>query len=183
VEKQGTASQLALPEGVLYIGVDESNHGRFPEIIVGAMSGLREKAIQGTYEKQRKINIIPPSWLNEIDYSFFVINKRDHKRTLKPNFIGLEISTLLQDLNNPHLKLLNISLDGIVLESKRHYVRDMVSEVCSFPKEAITFNFGAKFDEIYPLVNLADTIAYNLAFHSNPKSLENHPSRKYLIKG
>ena len=182
MEKKSTASQLTLPRGVMYVGVDESNHGRFPEILVGAMSGLEEDVIKGSYTKQRKILTVPPSWLNERDYSFLVIEKKDSWRLQKPEFLGTEISSLLQGIENPKLNHLSIFLDGIPTEIGRLYVRDMVSEVCAFPRENITFNFGPRLDETYSLVNLADAIAYNLAFNSNPETWENHPSRKYLIK-
>ncbi|MBI2045590.1 hypothetical protein HYT23_06030 [Candidatus Pacearchaeota archaeon] len=183
MEKQGTASQLSLPNGVIYIGVDESNHGHSPEIVVGAMSGLEEKIVRGRYKKQRKIPFPLDSLLNEVDYSFLVINKRDQCRVSEPNFLGFQVSSLLQDLKNPNIRLLSIFLDGIPAEIGRPYVRDMVSEVCSIPRGNIAFNFGARFDEAYSLVNIADGIAYNLAFCSNRETLENHPHRKYLING
>lgn len=176
-----TSSSLILPTNSLYVGVDESNHGRFPEVFVAAFSGLDKYSQKGSFSKVRRSHtLFKPS--SEIEYSFLLASESDYQRISQRELLGVVVASLVKDQIPIDLNHLEILVDGEHLQDKRIFLRDLVSEVCCIDKKIISLKVGADFDQKYPLVNLADDIAHYLFRKVSPEQLSQDVRQKTLIK-
>ena len=143
-----------------YAGIDESNHGNFPEIFVAVFSYTKRLTIEGERLPKIRSHIGTKDALFQNRYSFLILRKDDTKRIPKNKLQGVVVSSLIF----PKRRLirsrgLDVFLDGEVSSGKIRYIRDMATDICSANKEAIRIHAGAGLDIKIPLVNRADRFA------------------------
>ena len=145
---------------VLSVGIDESNHGLFPEIFCAVRSKKKKDIIEGG--KKEKIRANFESLLREVEersYSFLVLaSKEDYKRIGQKNIGGVVAASLL--VGTPrNFETLKIFFDGDLKKPERNYMRDIISEYLAVSKDGISIYCGGNYDQRIPLVNLADGMA------------------------
>ena len=173
---------LILSNHTFYAAYDESNHGRFPQIDVLTMSGLKKYVQKGTFPKQRKKKPCLRTGINN-DYSFLLSSEADYKRIPKKEILGLTIASLISDhICLEKLDSLKLFIDGEHLISKRNYIKDLFVEIFSIPRNKIIINSGANFDRKYLLVNWADSLAHYFFRKCTPEQLSRNPKRKDFIR-
>lgn len=173
--------------GDLFMGIDESNHGRFPEVFAGIFSSFKSDAVlkgsrvkkEDLLPKTRKHKENPISKFGERYYSFLIAEKKDYDRFNNREFIGNVVASLL-DRNIPEdLDRLLVFIDGNDFESRRNYAKDLIVDRYSLKRDQVKISSGGNFDRQYPLVNLADKLAHY--FFRNSHEMENNPHRREFL--
>lgn len=171
----------------LYVAVDESNHGRFPEYFVAAFSDIRSDIIRGFFKKERVDHSKLLRKLIIRDYSFLLLNESDLGKNPKRNagkfkLMDRIVASLVLGTNLNEYNKLKIMLDGNFTKNKLIYIKDAVSDTCSLEKSRVIVDAGPQFDEKYFLVNLADEMAHYLFRHVPKSELDLNPHKKELLK-
>ncbi len=138
--------------GWCYIGIDESNHGRHPEIFVAALSRRQDSAIiypKIRFRKERKHSRLKER-LDCQDYRFTLVTE-GQKRL--PDIV----STLLEPEIHLDSKGINIYLDGLIQEEECLEIKRRISDETGV--SYVEIYSGSKFDQRVGIVNLADEIA------------------------
>ncbi|MFH1326772.1 MAG: hypothetical protein ABIH59_01435 [archaeon] len=187
----GLNLDFKLSNDVLYVGIDESNHGLFPVIFVAAFS-LFEKDILPPKEgvKIRKhANII--SRVGGRDYSFLLASQGDYLKIPEKEFLGRVVGSLLYKKlggsreeflkMNKRRKRLDLFIDGVVGTEEKNYVRDVVSEILLMRKRMVRVLSGANYDTKYRVVNIADELAHYLLRECTEEELYSNPNLQQLI--
>lgn len=165
----------------LVMGVDESNHGRFPEIFVAVFSRLEKDILEKKFIKKRG-NSNPLKSLGNRSYSFLQASKADYDRIPNKEFIGTIITSLFHEKKPNSFSNLELYIDGSRSPSQIIYTRDLLSETCEIPKDLISINHGPKYDQKYFIVNLADSIANHIFRHFSAKEMAYNPKYCNLIR-
>jgi|TARA_Y100000310_G_scaffold174669_3_gene174763 hypothetical protein len=159
-------SKLEMP---LIIGIDESNHGRDPEIFVAAITRDTREALnthpveldkpRDRGRKKCKVKN-PTRSLGMRDYTFLSAHGDDYARISEKKFMPTIITSLLIDKIDPEQERIHILVDGHLDTHQTRYTRDLLVDHMSLERGEVHVLGGAKFDEFYPIVNLADSLAY-----------------------
>lgn len=158
-----------------FVGIDESNHGRYPEIFVGVFSTLTQDIKNSSYPKSRKKKENIEKKLGNRDYSFTLLNKQDFYRVPEKDLGGLVTSSLIKPFSGIEtIKKFDIYLDGEKKFYDIEHTKEMVSNLCEISKSDISIYSGKQFDRIYYVVNLADSIAYQLFKRTSLRRKNNH---------
>lgn len=177
-------SNLFLPSNRIYIGIDESNHGRFPEYFVSVFSGLEIDVIKGNFGKIRtnssSVQEINKSQIR--DYSFLLVTKSDYGRISQNEFIGIVVASLISGFVSSDLESIGIFLDGEHLQPRKTYLRDSVSEICEVPKSLVSLTCGKGLDKKYKVVNMADDIAHYLFRKCTAEMLSKDSKIRHLLR-
>lgn len=166
------------------IGFDESNHGNFPEIMVGVFSQLEEDTVERSLKKirndgkHRKLSVK----LKSRGYSFLLLEEKGIWRIGRKDLIGVVLSSLIYDVRDifPEYRFYVDGLD--MTPSKTDYSRDVISDLCKIKKSQVILQAGPRYDETFHLVNIADELAHYLFRHSYLENLSKNPNRKELLK-
>jgi hypothetical protein len=170
----------------LYVGVDESNHGRFPEYFVATFSQMKSDIAEGNFKKERENHLNLFRKISKRDYSFLLLEesflgKRPKRNAGKFKMMDKIVSSLIFGADLSCYRKVEILIDGVFTENKSYYIRDAISERCSVDKSILTINSGANFDKKYFIVNLADEIAHYLFRHIPRIELDGNKHQRFLI--
>lgn len=173
-----------LESKILYVGIDESNHGRDNEIFVSVHSTLKSDTIEGKYPKLRGKASGKKAYLlsnfSQRNYSFVSLQKEISNRIKPCNLIGTVVASLIQDIQHEDLERIHVILDGEWTLNKQLYIKDISSELLNIPKDKMKVDCGAGYDQKYFIVNLADALA-NYLFRCTYADLSSNKNRKELI--
>ncbi|MEM3405590.1 MAG: hypothetical protein QW117_01285 [Candidatus Pacearchaeota archaeon] len=171
----------------LFVGIDESNHGKYPEIFVAAYSNKEEYSIylQNPIKKDRK-HLELNEKLRKVRYNFLILQEYDINRMKevikKDKRINLSVrsivfSSLLKGITRYYKDYsLEILIDGDLKIEELKSTKSLISKIERIPEENIFLYSGIKFDEHILIVNYADEIAH---FLFRKKTLEDIISEKY----
>ncbi|MCR4284558.1 MAG: hypothetical protein NUV97_00755 [archaeon] len=138
------------------LGVDESNHGKVPEIFVGCFSANPEDALieeEGTYSKRRSNQIQRPCF--QIPFKHLLFSE-DHKRIVgAPNLPLIAVGTLASFVYGAYSKLGGVYLDGELNEAQTRALEKILHSICP----GMGLFTGAALDTRVRLVNEADNRA------------------------
>jgi len=170
---------------IINIGQDESNNGRKNEIHVAVFSSNPLDIIESDVKlpKRRSHGDIVKS-LGRRKYRFVSVRKEDKIRIPKRQLLGAISASLLDgEIESPDLQRLQIYIDGEKFSTERLYARDMIADVLDIGKSVVSLFCGARFDQRYPIVNLADRVAHYTYYGSKRSYSDfvNHRNRKPLI--
>ena len=168
-------------EGWKYVAIDESNHGKFPEILVAALSNTDSHVAERSrhaFPKLRKYHQgLDKKLANKgIDYSFLLYTLADYEAD-RDKMFGIIVGSLLVgfDFRSP----INVYIDGELRNPRKEYVERALMAVTGFRICNIAIHSGADLDKRVELVNAADEIAHSLY----KKTLEKgavHPKKRNL---
>ena len=144
----------------LYVGIDESNHGRPQEIFVAVFSDNPEDIKNETDEicfpkrsRHKDIN----SRIGQRDYRFLLAPFSNEKYLISNVAVSL-----LSGVNLDRYNHLNFYIDGELTFSKKTRIKEAVSKYLKFDVPQITVLSGPDFDRKYKLVSCADELAHFL---------------------
>lgn len=164
---------------VLGFGIDESNHGRYPEFFVAVSSYAHSDFVEVPHllpkirkKTSREAMKSLFSKFSCREYSYLTVLEEDFDRWPKYEQKGIIISSLLYPL--PKISVLELYLDG---EVRSDILRDTKSIVSDFldirGKCAVKIFTGKDLDRRVPIVNLADQLAhYFYKFYNKRRRLE-----------
>lgn len=168
---------------VLSVGIDETNHGLFPEIFCGVRSKRRNDTLEKNKLNKERADF--SGILEEVkkrEYSFLLLaSKEDYRRVGNDKIQGVVAASLLSGIPI-NFEELDIFFDGDLTKRIQDYMRDIVSEHLVLPKDAVSIYQGGEYDERIPLVNLADGMARYLFRKHTIEDLANNPNLRTLIK-
>jgi len=98
--------------GVLYIGIDESNHGRYPEICVAVFSGLREDCRPYRFPIPRDYTLLSKLDSKKRDYRFLILTKPQIRESRS------KTALIAPSLINPYLEENNFDEVRILVDGK-----------------------------------------------------------------
>ena len=165
----------------LYVGFDESNHGKFPEVYVAFYSNIPtdiEKRSGLSKKREQNSNII--KIYKKREYTFLVMQEYEYKRTPSEDLLGIIAASLMQGKINKDLEKLILLFDGKLDDKKRNRIKRIISETYSLEYNNIALRYGAKFDKKYKLVNLADQMAYYIFKNLDTNQIDNNKRRALL---
>ena len=177
----------------IFFGFDETNHKhkKLPEIIVSVSSLEIEDIQRRKMKKQRpyksvrrKIpnnNYFDPLPLEmSRDYSFLIAQASDYERHGE-DFQGIVTASLIYGEVPCDIEEIYLAYDGRLPQKERERIKDLVSEIVGFDRETIKLRGGPGYDTLYPIVNLADAIAYKLFQTKTLEELSLDKKRKSLL--
>jgi hypothetical protein len=174
----------------VFAGVDESNHGMYPEVFTAVFSKSRNDIVPfpKPLPKLRNLKKINPQvhktdFLGR-DYSFLLATEQSYLNVHRNFLIGKIISSLLgENWGKEFGGKLELLVDGELNTPQITNSKSIIKEFCGLSYSQISINSGARFDTTYLLVNLSDQLAYY--FYKNYKGkfeqLEHHPKIKKLV--
>ncbi|MBS3150571.1 hypothetical protein J4425_02085 [Candidatus Woesearchaeota archaeon] len=153
-------TRILIPKNV-YIGIDESNHGKFPEVYVSVLStnpeGIIPKRLQKIRSRVRLEKII-----KELEDFKYTIVERNNSDYFEKNGVRAQaISTLLLNFEIIPSRTF-VYIDG---EDIKGVAQDILTIYNSksrlnFERDHLIFAVGG--DTIFPVVNDADRLAYKI---------------------
>lgn len=167
----------------LFVGIDESNHGRYPEIFSAIFSIIPQDIIEqpNLLVKKRDNHRGLFTKLSKRDYSFIVIGAEDYEKLRPVEFIGHVAVSLLQEKIPQELDELRILIDGEVLSNKKLYTRSLISDIYGIEKEIIRIESGKDLDRRYRLVNIADELSHYLFRRCSLEKLSRDVHRRPFV--
>ena len=176
-------TQLWVPKGEIYAGIDESNHGQPEEIYSGVLSTDSDDIVKRKYPKTKKSRerfTFADSLISR-PYSFIEISIPEYKR-LGNECIAVFVASLFNGYNFSNLNWLHLLLDGEHREERKKPIKGLVSKITGIPTKKIDFSCGKDFDRLYKIVNLADHLARYLYEHRGESKIKGSPYRRKLIQ-
>jgi len=182
----GKRGLIISPEGIVYGGFDESNHGHFPEYFSLVLSGYSQDAEKSLTKisKAKKATRISKI-LGEVrlrGHTFLSVRKSDSNNITPNKLIGYIIASLSEDFLPQNLDVFNLYVDGKLEATKSKYLQDLLLELYGFSNKQIKIFSGGDFDRRYPIVNFADCMsryyfntelsAKNLSKNANYRELQ-----------
>lgn len=167
----------------LYVGADESNNGRPLEIHTAVFSAHQSDAVAvpSLLPKVRAHS----NMFNRLrgrGYSFVLFEEKDKNRLARKDRLGNIVSSLLfNEFDWQEINSVNILLDGNRYDEEVNIMLEMAAETIGLSRMNIHADWGAKYDQKFLIVNLADELAHYLYKRGNPY-LDNHKERKALIR-
>ncbi len=170
----------------MYVGIDESNHGRFPEIFVAVFSTFDSDIEERSFKKSRRNHKNLMRRLGRRSYSFLLYSSSDRK-LFRERESYKEVGAIVASLISPEIleqedeKILDIYIDGEHQHRTLVYCRDIVSNVLDIDKECVEVSCGPSLDEKLRIVNIADEIAHWLYRKQPLNDLANKKQRRELL--
>jgi len=154
-----------------YLGIDESNNGRYPEIFVGVYSENPEDMVvnsEGLSKKRKSPKKLINSILQEREFKYLVIDET-YAGLFHIKDIGvLAAAELIRAFEN----LETVIIDGEIRRAELKKLEELV-------KKPVIILPEPKGDVKYPIVNAADNLAHILyKYHSECKR-KNNDGRDY----
>jgi len=149
-----------------WIGIDESNHGAIPEIYVATLStNPRDvRKAQEMLGKQRKQVDIATTLSGPQDFRFMVLGEEHFRKIGRMSGRVPTIAQLIEGLSGQiDIARTSIIIDG--RDQRSPLLEDLVPLVGEMFHTELSrrrFRQEKDGDRLYPLVNLADRIAYQL---------------------
>lgn len=159
--------------GTIYVGIDETNHGNsehiqkgddfleIPEIFVGVFSFNYWDVTHSQFRKKRDSGYNPLKRLGGRDYRFSLLNKEEQLQIPYKDLEGEVASSLIYPFSNPQTRF-ELYFDGRKKMSSMKHTKEMISDLCKIPGKNLSITSGGSLDEIFYIVNLADSVAYYL---------------------
>jgi hypothetical protein len=149
-----------------YLGIDESNNGRFPEIFVAVYSEDEADIThhdRGLSKKRNRLGDSISSILKGREYLYVMAGEEYGRAFPMPNISVIACSELINSFGDLELVIID-GLPGV------QYMKKLESMI----KCGTQIKTAAKGDTTYPIVNLADRIAHKLyKYHSEAKRRNN----------
>ena len=145
---------------LLYAGMDESNHGHYPEIFVLVISkDIEDIAKQSKLQKKRSraeaINLLSP----DSDFRHIVISQEDRDKLSSPYNVQ---AVVLAEFIALYSRLEKLIIDGRIMESVLDTAELLLPSGVVPPKDIV---YMPDADKRFNIVNRADQIAYILFKH------------------
>lgn len=150
-----------------YIAIDESNHGRFPEIFVAAYSRADSDSFldpRALLPKCRNRHRERGSRLNGRDYRFIIADKTILDLTSEEALLGLVVSSFVgyaserDELMTPFTLL----IDGELTPAKMREIYRRLRDDIRIKENEVVLISGGHLDQRNQLVNMADERAHAL---------------------
>ncbi len=168
-------------ERELFVGVDESNHGRYPEIYVAVFSTIHTDAViypSVRFHKNRRYHTTIKDELEKRDYSFLVFNKEDKDFARDDRFLGVVVASLIIG-QQPIVQssAVKFYIDGKISARKYNPIEEIIRRATGIG--IIEINCGKDYDRRVQIVNLADETAH-LLYKKTLEKIASHPKKKVL---
>jgi hypothetical protein len=166
----------------LFVGMDESNNGRAFEIhtAVFSLNPQDGKASEVILPKIRAHKHIFNRLKNRT-YSFLLLTDTDKSQIPKHERAGIISSSLLEgELDWDQIDNLKFYLDGDRSTFELDFMKEKIASLTHLNEDNIKIKYGGKFDQWYPVVNIADQMAHYL-FRKGIYDICEHKDRKPLI--
>ena|SRR3989338_7353298 len=166
-----------------YVGIDESNHGRYPEIYVAAYSNFESDTENMLKPEYPKIRVTRKdknfsAKLGKRDYNFLILDQHYKRFICSYKFMGIVVASLLdEEIFELPLRLF---IDGRLSKEKEEGIRGIVGEQFGIRDEGIEIKSGKDLDRRLFLVNLADEAAYWL-YKKPLEKLAKHRKKKTIL--
>ncbi len=156
------------------LGIDESNHGKYPEIFVGVYSENLEDLLETEgLGKIRRNSKLKDALTKNQDFRYVVIPKEYAKILGKKNIPKVACAELIKSFNG---------IDSIIIDGEFPKIFKTDIRRIAYPVKARNIKTIPRADITYPLVNSADHIANLLHRHySHGKNIGNNDFIEKII--
>jgi len=94
------------------------------------------------------------------DFTFVQLTEEDIRTTNKKDLKSLVISSLLYPFTPFSEEHISVYIDGEMSFQSSQYIKHLIAEYCDLESPRISIRSGPHYDQIYPVVNLADETAH-----------------------
>lgn len=161
---------------MIYVGLDECNHGGFPEIFVGTFS-QKPKHVSKTRRKKERV---PEEIRKRLDFPhfFYELSEKVSKGVPQEYLMSLILYSLTKSYldKNPTDDYISFFIDGLFPEKTIKSLEEVLR--ANFNVSKIVCE--AKLDEKRYLVNTADALA-SLYFHLDKQERNTSPHKTELL--
>lgn len=157
----------------MFLGVDESNHGRVPEILAVCYSNNPEDIVEGNYEKRRSKNLDKRN-LGFFDFRHIIFSREDLLLLNKKQPMIIAVCEFAKYFLERGSNLEKIFIDGNLSLSQLDYLYRILENL----DISTEISFGPKYDQKIKLVNAADNWAN--ALHRYYATNSGLKKKKYL---
>jgi len=148
----------------IFVGIDESNHGKYPEYFAAVFSCFESDIKKRKMEKQRDKNehqSLLSMLSRERDFAFLRVDSCEEEK-LQKNKIGIVVASLIYDFTrhskNEEPSNYLVFVDGHLTKHAIDNARRIVTDITSLNENSIEI-IPENDDEI-PILNYADEIAH-----------------------
>lgn len=176
-----------MSDNIIHIACDESNNGKSLEIHTAVASVFPndvyyiDEILSKRRSRRAHRNIFDR--VHKRDYRFLLFHESDKERYRPETRLGIITASLSNDLlTEEHLKFffINFVFDGEKSRNEIEYARRLLRAHHNLGKDQIGMSYGAKYDQHYALVNIADQLAHYF-FKKRVSEISEHPKRSYLL--
>jgi hypothetical protein len=167
--------------GFYYGGIDESNHGKVPEVYSLVLSSNQNDIIKNikVMQKRRKSAPKPKNFYKTLEDFRYLLLEEEMIKLLGQNALKATVIAHLLAAVDINPRRVSIYIDGFlqtiaVKEATMIYKR--LTGKYLPPKKLIPIEHG---DQWYPIINSTDMLSYLI--YSNLKNKENLPSEDKLV--
>jgi len=157
----------------MYLGVDESNHGKFPEIFAACISNKKNYAIEREFNKIRSSKKRRYKLLADLNYKHIIFTKDFGGIINSENYKTIAIGEFSRFYSKFH-NLEKVFMDGPLPHKQAEKVMEMLYGI----DKNIEFRFGIALDKKIKLVNQADNLA-NFLFRYYRDSPEENKTKYF----
>lgn len=161
---------------IIYAGIDESNHGRFPEVFALVLSNKEKDTQKNYFEKSRRDY---SSFLKKIyrrDYSYLLLDEKLKSEIPSDKLLSQIVYSLFYPFDYTDLNKLILYLDGLKEEKELNLIFEMFFEKFNLKDSQLEIITKDALDQNNYLVYLADGLAH---YVFRKKTIENISKDKH----
>jgi len=164
----------------LCAGIDDSNHGQFPEIWAAVFSTNPEDIILRKYQGRRNNSKQLKLDVSSRAYSFLEVSREESER-LGENLLARVAVSLITDYRlHHHFNKLELVIDGRVTREDKKRIRE---SLCGFQNGVNIKGICKVGNYKYPkILAIADELAHHLYCNCSREATANDLHRIYLLK-
>jgi hypothetical protein len=152
----------------MYLGIDESNHGRIPEIVVGTFSINKTDIKKLNFDKSKRDNS------SKIIYRHILFSEYDREIIGRDNFMVIATCEFWNYFSSNFFPIEKIFIDGELKQTQKSLIKRILREKY---RAKPVLSVSPKADETYKLVSVADAWANHLYhYYSSQKMQKNDKS-------
>lgn len=168
----------------IYVGIDESNRGKNPEVHCAVFSKpIAEEILLNKFGKSRKnILYLWPSLITKQNHYTFCLPPQGYFHRRESIARGIVLASLIKQDLPENLEELKLFLDGKFHRDARKEIKSIVSDFCEVECSKIELICRKKLDKKCLLVNQADKTAYFIYKKFNIKYACFHQNYRELLE-
>jgi len=171
---------LNLKSSALYAGIDDSNHGNFPEIWAAVFSNNPEDILPRKYQGRRDNLKLLTHNISFRDYRFLEVSREESERLEKSLLARVVVSLITDHRLHNHYNKLELVIDGRVTREDKKRMRESLRG----------FQTGANIKGIckvgnykYPkILAIADELAHHLFCDCSREQTAQDEHKIYLLR-
>lgn len=171
---------MNLKSSVLYAGIDDSNHGNFPEIWAAVFSNNFEDIVPKGYLRRRANLKLLTQDISFRDYRFLEVSREESERLGESLLARVAVSLVTDYRFHNHFNKLELLIDGRVTREDKKRIRE---SLCGFQTGTNIKGICKVGNYKYPkILAIADELAHHLFCNCSREQTAQDEHKIYLLR-